>query len=157
MTAVIASIHIATTTGADMTSVSSAELQAGRGMVGDRYYAGEGKFSTKLMAKGEDDWQVTLVEAEEIDRFVSSEALDFGHGDFRRNIVTRGIRLNPLVGERFTVDGIEMEGVRLCEPCAYLAGILTDRLLPAMVGRAGLRARILTSGTITVGGDILAA
>jgi len=157
MTAAIASIHIATSTGADMMSIPSAELQAGRGMVGDRYHAGEGKFSAKLMAKGEDDWQVTLVEAEEIDRFVAAEALDFGHSDFRRNIVTRGIRLNPLVGERFTVDGIEMEGVRLCEPCAYLAGILTDRLLPAMVGRAGLRARILTSGTITVGGDILAA
>ncbi len=155
MTAVIASIHIAPTTGADMMSVSSAELQAGSGIVGDRYHAGEGKFSVKLMAKGEDDWQLTLVEAEEIDRFVAAEELDFGHSDFRRNIVTRGIRLNPLVGERFSVDGIEMEGVRLCEPCAYLAGILTDRLLPAMVGRAGLRARILTSGTITVGGDIL--
>lgn len=113
MTAVIASIHIATTTGADMTSVSSAELQAGRGIVGDRYHAGEGKFSVKLMAKGENDWQVTLVEAEELDRFVTLEALDFGHSDFRRNIVTRGIRLNPLVGERFSVDGIEMEGVRL--------------------------------------------
>ena len=155
MTAVIASIHIATTTGAEMTTVSSAELQAGRGVVGDRYHADAGKFSAKLMTKGEGDWQLTLVEAEELDRFIADEALDFGHSDFRRNIVTRGIRLNPLVGERFMVDGVEMEGIRLCEPCAYLAGLLTERLLPGMVGRAGLRARILTSGTITVGGDIL--
>ena len=59
--------------------------------------------------------------------------------------------------EATTEEGIEMEGVRLREPCAYLAGMLTDRLLPAMVGRAGLRARILTSGTITVGGGILGA
>ena len=157
MTAVITSIHIATATGADMTSVSSAELQAGRGVVGDRYHAGTGKLSAKLSAKCEDDWQVTLVEAEELDRFVAVEALDFGHSDFRRNIVTQGIRLNPLVGKRFRVDGIELEGVRLCEPCAYLAGMLSGRILPAMVGRAGLRARILTSGTITVGGEILGA
>jgi MOSC domain-containing protein YiiM len=157
MTAVISSIHIATTTGADMTSVVTAELQAGRGVVGDRYHAGAGKFSTKLMAKGEGDWQLTLVEAEELDRFVADEALDFGHSDFRRNIVTRGIRLNPLVGKRFVMDGVELEGIRLCEPCAYLAGVLSERLLPAMVGRAGLRARILTSGTITVGGEILGA
>jgi MOSC domain-containing protein YiiM len=154
MTATITSIHIATTTGADMQSVSTAELQAGRGIVDDRYYAGEGKFSAKLMAKGEDDWQVSLIEAEEIDRFIADEDLNFSHSDFRRNIVTQGIRLNPLVGKRFTVDGIEMEGVRLCEPCAYLAGLLTERLLPGMIGRAGLRARILTSGTITVGGNI---
>jgi MOSC domain-containing protein YiiM len=154
MTAAISSIYIATTTGADMQSVSTAELQAGKGIVGDRYYSGEGKYSAKLMAKGEDDWQVTLIEAEEIDRFVADKDLDFSHSDFRRNIVTQGIRLNPLVGKRFTVDGIEMEGVRLCEPCAYLAGLLTERLLPGMIGRAGLRARILTSGTITVGGNI---
>jgi MOSC domain-containing protein YiiM len=157
MTAVITSIHIATTTGADMTSVVTAELQAGRGVVGDRYHAGAGKFSAKLMTKGEGDWQLTLVEAEELDRFVAAEELDFGHSDFRRNIVTRGIRLNSLVGKRFAVDGIELEGVRLCEPCAYLAGMLSEHLLPAMVGRAGLRARILTSGTITVGGEILGA
>jgi MOSC domain-containing protein YiiM len=157
MTAVITSIHIATTTGADMTSVVTAELQAGRGVVGDRYHAGAGKFSAKLMTKGEGDWQLTLVEAEELDRFVAAEELDFCHSDFRRNIVTRGIRLNPLVGKRFVMDGVELEGIRLCEPCAYLAGVLSERLLPAMVGRAGLRARILTSGTITVGGEILGA
>ena len=76
------------------------------------------------------------------------------HGDFRRNIVTSGVRLNALVGQRFTVDGIAMEGVRLCEPCAYLAELLTDKLLPTMVGRCGLRARILQSGVIRIDGVV---
>jgi MOSC domain-containing protein YiiM len=154
MEASITSIFVAPASGEQMRPLTSAELEAGCGIVGDRYHAGIGKFSEKLLAAGTGEWQVTLIESEEIDQFLQSEALSFGHGDFRRNIVTTGVRLNPLVGACFTVDGVLLEGIRLCEPCAYLAALLTDGLLPTMVGRSGLRARILTSGTISIGGSI---
>jgi MOSC domain-containing protein YiiM len=154
MTAVMKNIFIAPESGARMMSVPTASLEAGRGIVGDRYHDGKGKFSKKLAAKGQDDWQVTLIESEEIEAFLLAESLSFAQGDFRRNIVTSGVRLNALVGVRFVIDGITLEGVRLCEPCAYLAGLLTERLLPAMIGRSGLRARIIDTGLISVGGAI---
>jgi MOSC domain-containing protein YiiM len=154
MTAAIKNIFIAPESGAPMISVQTASLEAGRGIAGDRYHIGKGKFSEKLAAKGENDWQVTLVESEEIEAFLSAEGLSFEQGDFRRNILTAGVRLNTLVGRRFVVDSVTMEGVRLCEPCAYLAGLLTERLLPVMIGRSGLRARIIDDGTISIGGVI---
>jgi len=154
MSATVTSIFIAPAAGAPMTLIETAELEAGRGIVGDRYYRSEGSYSAKLRAKGADDWQITLIESEEIDQFLADEGLDLAYGDFRRNIVTTGVRLNPLVGKRFVVAGVEMEGVRFCEPCAYLAKLLTDKLMPAMVGRCGLRARIVNNGKIAVGGAI---
>jgi MOSC domain-containing protein YiiM len=154
MTAVIKNIFIASESGASMVAMQTARLTAGRGIEGDRYHLGKGKFSAKLAAKGADDWQVTLVESEELEAFLGAEGLNIEQGDFRRNIVTTGVRLNPLVGKRFVVDGITLEGVRLCEPCAYLADLLSERLLPAMLGRCGLRARIIDDGTISVGGEI---
>jgi MOSC domain-containing protein YiiM len=154
MSAIITGIFIAPAAGAPMTSIETAELEAGRGILGDRYHQGVGTYAEKLRSKGTDDWQITLVESEELNLFLRDEGLSLGHGDFRRNIVTAGIRLNPLVGSRFAVAGVEMEGVRLCEPCAYLANLLTDKLMPAMVGRSGLRARILNDGKISVGGHI---
>lgn len=147
-------LYIADAGGAPMQSLPSVTVDAGRGIVGDRYYTGTGTHSETLARRDKDDWQVTLIESEEIDRFLSGGNEDLGYGDFRRNIVTSGVRLNALVGQRFTVDGIAMEGVRLCEPCAYLADLLTRRLLPAMVGCAGLRARVLSSGELAVGGAI---
>ena len=154
MAGLLQHIYMAPTSGAAMLAASSASLEAGRGIVGDRYYEGTGNFSAKLRDRGDDDWQITLIEAEEIDAFLGAETLHIDYGDFRRNLVTSRVRLNPLVGKRFAVDGIVMEGVRLCEPCAYLSGLLTDKLIPAMVGRCGLRARILDSGQIRVGGSI---
>jgi MOSC domain-containing protein YiiM len=151
MSAVVTSLFIAPASGAPMTAIETAALEAGRGIVGDRYHQGSGTYSDKLHVKGADDWQITLVESEELDLFIAAEGLDLEHGSFRRNVVTAGVRLNPLVGRRFIVAGVELEGLRLCEPCAYLANLLTDKLMPAMVGRSGLRARILTSGKISVG------
>lgn len=147
-------IYIATAGGEPMQSVPSVSVEAGRGISGDRYCTGKGAHSELLARRDNDDWQITLIEREEIDRFLEEGDEDLGYGDFRRNIVTIGVRLNDLVDKRFTVDGVPLEGVRLCEPCAYLAGLVTDRLLPAMVDRSGLRARILKSGELTVGGAI---
>ncbi len=107
--------------------------------------------ANRLAARG---WQITLIESEEIENFLASAQLPFGPGDFRRNVVTSGIRLNPLVGRIFVLDGVRLQGVRLCEPCSYLAKLLGKKLLPAMTGRCGLRARILDDGLVRTGGPI---
>ena len=137
-----------------MQSVLKVELIAGKGILGDRYFSSVGTFSAKLEDRKAADWEVTLIETEEVERFNAAHGSDFSYGDFRRNIATHGIRLNPLVGQQFYVGEALLEGIRLCEPCATLASIVTKSVLPDLVGRGGLRARILNSGEISVGDTI---
>ena len=66
----------------------------------------------------------------------------------RRNVVTEGIELNELVGVQFRVGEVMLEGIRLCEPCAHLASLVAKEVLPELVHRAGLRAKIISGGTI---------
>jgi len=137
---------------APMTAVTEVTLEAGKGIAGDRYALGTGTFSKKHVHKA--DAEVTLIEAEEIERFNAEQELAIGLGEPRRNIVTRGIRLNDLVGSQFRIGDALLEGIRLCEPCAHLAGLVTPRVLPGLVHRAGLRARIVTSGIVRPGDAI---
>ena len=108
--------------GAPLQPVTAASLESGKGLVGDRYYAHGGSFSEKL--KDSDDWEITLIESEEIQRFNESQGLSLSPASFRRNIVTSGIRLNELVGRRFLVGSAVLEGIRLCEPCAHLGKLI---------------------------------
>lgn len=127
----------------------SVEVVAGKGIVGDRYYEGQGTFSNKQPGNGERD--ITFIASEEVDRFNNSRNDRLDYGDFRRNVITRGVNLNELVGKRFSVAGVHFEGLETCEPCAYLAKKVHRGVLPDMVNRAGLRAAILTDGVIEVG------
>ena len=149
MNSIVVGIYTSAVAGRAMVPVAEATLETGKGVVGDRYYAGVGTFSKKL--KGKPDVEVTLIESEEIDPFNSEECLSVPAGDFRRNIVTRGIRLNRLVGQQFRVGATLLEGLRLCEPCAHLAEFVGSKVLPAFVHRAGLRARIVSGGTVRLG------
>jgi MOSC domain-containing protein YiiM len=144
-------LHIFTAAAAGATPASAAEasLEAGRGLVGDRYHASAGTFSLKLA--GKPDHEVTLIEAEAIDRFNREAGLTLAYGDLRRNLVTRGIRLNDLVGHEFTVGECLLEGLRLCEPCSHLAKTVAKQVLPGLVHQAGLRARIVRGGRIKPG------
>ena len=128
-----------------------ATLEAGKGLVGDRYFLGVGTFSKKITPP---DAEITLIESEEIERFNSNEQAQHSPGEFRRNIVTRGIGLNDLVGKRFFVGAALLEGKRLCEPCAHLAKLIRAPVVEGMVHRAGLRAQILTGATVQVGDEI---
>ena len=152
MSAVVVDIYSAAVAGGPMKPLSQAILEAGRGLVGDRYYSGAGTFSEKL--KDKPDSQLTLIESEEVARFASAAALSIGAGDLRRNIVTRGVRLNDLVGKRFRVGGAVLEGIRLCEPCSYLAGRVVPQVLPGLVHRAGLRAQIIQGAVVRPGDPI---
>jgi MOSC domain-containing protein YiiM len=138
---------------APMETTAAAELEPGRGLVGDRYYRGIGTFSEKL--KGKPDSEITLIESEEVERFNKAEGLGLGSGDLRRNIVTTGIRLNDLVGRRFQVGEVVLEGIRLCEPCAHLAKTVASQVLPGLVHRAGLRACIVSGGVVRTGDEIV--
>lgn len=150
----VEAIYIARNSGGVMEYLHEAELTAGRGIAGDRYFAGSGTFSKKTT--GSPGHEVTLIEAEEIDRFNAQQGMSINYGDLRRNIVTRGVRLNDLVDRDFRIGTVTFRGIRLCEPCAYLAEMLSPRLLEGMVHRAGLRASILNDGKIRESDAIVA-
>jgi hypothetical protein len=108
------------------------------GLAGDRYVAGHGSF-----ASGRPGSALTLVDAAVLD--------ELGPIDHRRNVVVRGTDLNALVGRAFTLGDVRCRGRRLCEPCAHLDRLNATPVLRALVHRGGLRADILTTGTIRVG------
>lgn len=152
MQGTIHSIYISESPDKEMQSVSSASLMAGKGIEGDRYFDGKGTFSEKLA--GKPSFQVTLIEKKEIDKFNQDHGQQQDDGDFRRNIVTTGIRLNDLVDKEFTIGSVKLKGLRLCEPCDYLAKTVNPLVLPHLVGRGGLRAQILVGGTVNCGDTI---
>lgn len=129
-----------------MEPVAIAELEEGRGILGDRYCAQLGTFSKQDEIRP--DQEITLIESEEIDNFNRTAGLTLDYGAARRNVVTKGVRLNDLVGHQFLVGSVLLEGIRLCEPCAHLASLVSEKVLPGLVHRGGLRARILSAGKI---------
>lgn len=140
----VEAITIAPAAEASSATVQRARAIAGRGLEGDRYAGGQGTFSPGPGGGR----ALTLIEGEVLDE------LGIAPAKARRNVVTRGIRLNPLVGARFTVGGVECAGRRLCEPCAHLERLGEPGMLSALVHRGGLRADILTDGEIAVGDEI---
>jgi MOSC domain-containing protein YiiM len=153
MTGTLSGIYIADSAGAPMRSIVRAEFIAGRGIAGDRYVAGAGTFSGTAKKPSQ---EVTLVEAEEVEAFNATTGRQLRPQDLRRNLITRGIRLNELVGVTFSIGPVLLKGIRLCEPCDYLA-TLTDRsIVSGLTHRAGLRAAIVAGGVASVG-DAVAA
>ena len=153
MTGCVVAIYTSGSAQAPMRAVDEAFVEAGKGLAGDRYYRRNGRVSDELERTR--DSEITLIESEEITRFNETEGLDLGLGALRRNIVTRGIGLNTLVDRRFRVGEVWLEGIRLCEPCAHLAKLVTPRVLPGLVHRAGLRACIVAGGTIRTGDAVI--
>lgn len=139
----VAAILIAPAAESPLERVESAAALPGRGLAGDRYANGAGTFSAP--GRG---YELTLVEGEVLD------AIELPWEDARRNVVTTGISLNALVGTRFRVGPVECVGRRLAEPCAHLEKLARPGLLRPLVHRGGLRADILSSGTISIGDEI---
>jgi hypothetical protein len=123
--------------------VDSVRAVAGRGLEGDRYFLGKGTFTGT--GRG---YEVTLVEEQAL------EDVGLAWEQARRNIVTRGVALNSLVGKRFTVGTVECVGRRLAEPCAHLEKLTRPGILRPLVHRAGLRADILCDGEIELGDTV---
>jgi MOSC domain-containing protein YiiM len=152
----VEAIVIAPAAEAPMVRVDSAVASAGRGLEGDRYFDGRGTFSN-VHGRGYD---LTLIEAEVLDE-LDLPAGRLAPEEARRNVLTRGIDLNALVGRPFTVGGVRCLGQRLCEPCAHLERLAAAAGKPgtlrALIHKGGLRADIVGDGEIHVGDEIAAA
>ena len=124
----------------------------GRGLEGDRYFSGTGTFSPHPPRP---DFEVTLIERERIEAFARESGLPFTALQARRNLVTGGVDLNALVGREFLVGAVRIRGIRLCEPCNYLARTTHPQVLAGLVHKGGLRAQILTEGVIRPGDAVV--
>ncbi len=142
-------IFIAPAAGAPMVALERARVVAGRGLEGDRYFDGRGYYSQVPPLTGR---RLTLIEAESLDALATDTGIALAPDECRRNLVTRGIRLDDLIGRRFRVGAIECYGERLCPPCGYIEE-LTGKpgLNRGLTDRGGIRAEILLDGEITLG------
>jgi len=126
--------------------VGEVEVLPGQGPRGDRNFEAEPQ-----ERHGKD---LTLIEAEALEALAEDTGIELSHEESRRNVLTRGIRLNELVGSRFRVGQVECEGVVLNEPCAHLESLTESGVLRGLVHRGGLRANVLRGGTIAVGDEV---
>jgi len=141
-TGTVEGIFVAADAGARVSALEEARALAGRGLDGDRHVDGRGTFPSGLPGSA-----LTLIEAEVCESF--DPPLE--PGEHRRNVVTRGIDLNRLVGRDFGIGAVRCRGMRLCEPCAVVERYAARPVLRALVHRGGLRADILADGVIRIG------
>ncbi len=146
----IVSIYISPTKGQPMQLTCEAHAVPGKGLVGDRYFSQRGAHS----GKPDDSRQVTLIEIEAIEALEREKGIILQPSDARRNLVTSGVPLNNLVGKKFNIGEVSMKGIRLCEPCEYLAKMTTPEVLTGLLHRGGLRAEILSEGIIRIGDTV---
>jgi MOSC domain-containing protein len=148
-------IYISAVKTGPMQSLVTATALPGRGLLGDRYAAKAGTFTPRSdRLRGYD---LTLIESEVLDRVTCSNGSHLSAAASRRNVVTKGIDLNALVGREFTIGVVRALGQRLCEPCVHLQRLTTPGVVAGFVHRGGLRADILTEGEIRLGDTITAA
>jgi hypothetical protein len=145
----VAALLVAPAATSDLVRVEEARAVAGSGLVGDRYAAGAGTFSGA--GRG---YQLTLIEAEAL-AALADDGVEIAWEDARRNVVTRGVRLNGLVGRRFLLGNVECVGRRLAEPCSHLQRLAPAGTLRGLVHRGGLRADIIGGGTVAVGDPVV--
>ena len=134
-----------------MMSQPTVRALPGKGLEGDRYFLGTGTFSPKPQKA---DFELTLIEYEKIAAFAAELGIAFSGMDARRNVVTKGVNLNELVGQEFYLGAVRIRGIRLCEPCAHLARLSVPAILKGLVHQGGLRAQILSEGQIRAGDEI---
>jgi MOSC domain-containing protein YiiM len=142
----VVQILVAAKRGAPMSAQQFAEALTEGGLRGDRYAEAKNRRSP--------DYQVTFIELENIEAFIHATGLALAADMPRRNIITRGIRLNGLCGKRFRVGRARFEGLELCEPCNLFAKRTHREVMQFFVGKGGLRARIVLGGEICVGDAI---
>ena len=138
---------VAAAAGEPMELRAEVQLMPGLGIPDDRYATGTGHWSDPRWP----DQELTLVEAE------LAEELSLDPILLRRNIVTRGVRLDGLIGKDFVVGSALLRGVRPCDPCRYIEPMTRPGLFDELRGRGGLRAKVMKGGTITVGDHIHSA
>ena len=152
----VVSIHIAPDGSAPMKAIPEARAVPGRGLEGDRYFAGTGFYSKKGSHGGR---EVTLIEIEAVEALLGGVlnaegerlGIKLSAADTRRNIATSGVPLNHLVDREFWVGPVLVRGTRLCEPCQHLDELTQRGVMSGLIHRGGLRAQIVSEGVIHVG------
>ena len=134
-----------------MEAVASAWAEPGHGLEGDTYYADAAGGNPRHGA----DREVTLIEAEAVESVPRDHGIPLTQAESRRNLVTRGVQLNPLVGREFRVGEVLLRGIRFCDPCAHLQKLTRPGVLSALAEKGGLRAQILEGGTIRAGDAVV--
>ena len=129
----------------EIQEVESIDVIANKGVIGDRHFD---EYNDPYC-------QLSLIESENIDYYNLKYGLNIPYINFRRNIVTRGVRLNDLVGKKLIIGSVEVEGIDLCRPCKHLTEMLfQDNILKEFLRRGGLRCQILSSSKISIGDKI---
>ena len=125
--------------------VKTINVLANKGIIGDRHFQ-----------EINDPYnQISLIESESIDNYNIKFGLNISYIDFRRNIITKGVRLNDLVGKKFKVGAVALEGIDLCRPCKHLSENLNqNNIIKEFLKNGGLRCQILSSAKINVGDQI---
>ena len=148
-TGVVESIYIAPAAKEPTQSVEQVQAIPGVGLDGDRYALKQGTFF-----KPQPDFELTLIEAEAVEAAKREYQVDLAAGAARRNVVTRDVPLNHLVGKEFRIGDVRVRGIRLCEPCDHLQRLTGLSMIKSLRHRGGLRAQILTGGLIRVGDQV---
>lgn len=147
----LVAIHLSPKKAEPLVQVPEARAVEGLGLEGDRYFLREGTYSKTRKV----DRQLTLIESEAIEALERDRGLRLDPAASRRNLLTRGVPLNHLVGRRFRIGEVLLEGVELCDPCGHmekLSGVKGAK--DALANRGGLRARILEGGVLRAGDPI---
>ena len=142
----VVSINVSPEKALPMQRREQVQAVIGKGLEGDRYFLGAGTFSERPGTGRE----VTLIEMEAIEA-VREKNIVLDPGEARRNLVTRAVPLNHLVGREFQVGEVRLRGVRLCEPCSHLEGLTRPGVLKQLLHRGGLRADVVSGGIIRTG------
>ncbi len=140
-------IKICTTpeSGQIMKEIESAKVIKGKGIINDRYFE----------ENNDKDTQITLIESENIDQFNENSETNFEYIDFRRNIITQGIKLNELIGKYIMIGSVKLKAHSLCHPCKYLQEHLKqNNLVKNLLDKGGLRCEIISDGIIKVQDEI---
>lgn len=148
-TSIIVAIHVGRSKE-KLRAVDSVTATPGQGLAGDRYADGTGTFYKPDMP----DREVTLIEIEAIEALQRDYGVELAPAETRRNLLTRGVSLNHLVGRTFAIGAVQLEGLRLCEPCKHLASLTSETVRQGLVHRGGLRARVVVGGQIRAGDAI---
>ena len=146
-TGVVEAIHVAPAAGEPMLALDRAHALPGLGLEGDRYATGSGHWSP--MRRSGDG--LPLVDAVVVDGLAARGVPRDGT---RRNVTTRGTDLDALIGRTFRVGEVVCRGIRRCEPCSYLDGLLDTSVLADLVHRGGIRVEVLSDGWIGLGDPV---
>jgi MOSC domain-containing protein YiiM len=143
----IISIQITSAGAAKLVHVEQVNAVAGMGLEGDRYYERRGTYSNKH----DESREATFIEAEALEALTRDYKIELADTESRRNITTRGVALNHLIGREFKIGEAVFRGIRLCEPCTHLEQTSSKQVRKGLIHRGGLRAQIVKSGLVRVG------